>query len=191
VTKTFNIDIKKSIERGRLTKIYKDSWVTKFDKIAFFILFFALITYPLILIFEVADFSNPNDSAFSYILIIVILFALYGIYRKIIENRLIRIKTSLSDQQIQKEIISYLHDRKIENYKKGKNCIIATDYSSLSINKLHGKTINFLWADNLLLFNITKENPKVNLPVFFSHLFLKADLQKRLKRAEKVISPNK
>ena len=175
----FYIDVNNSINKGWLTLTYKESWVNKFDRFSFFLLFVALLTYPTIIIIDIADYSSPNDRAFSLILGLIILFAIYGLYRKIFENRLIIIQTDLPKDKIKSLLTDYLEKKRFE-FKVSKNCIIGRQAESLSFNKMYNKNITFIFDDSYLGFVATKEFLKVNPPVFFTHYLIQKDLKKLL-----------
>ncbi len=158
---------------------YKESWLSKFDRLTFYPLFAALLTYPTILLIDIADYSKPNDRTFSIILTIIIVFALYGLYRKIFERRLTILKTDQNKEKIKSLLTDYLEKKGFE-VKVSKNCIVGRQAESISFNNLYNKSITLIYADSYLGFIVTKEFPKVNPPVFMSHYFIRKDLEKLL-----------
>ncbi len=137
-----------------------------------------MVTYPTLLFFEI-DIDNPNDKAVAFtILPLVILFGLYGLYRKLTETRLIYIETLFTQHRNKKLLVDFLKLKGYDIFRDSKEVIIATNEESLSFNMLWTKTFTFIISERKIYFTIVKNYPKVSPPVLFTHLFLKADLKK-------------
>lgn len=170
------IDIERSISRSRL--VYKRSWLDILDKVVFSVLCISMMTYPSLVLFR-TDLNNPNDKVLAMtILSLAILFGLYGLYRKLTETKLLRIETSFARHKNKEMLLAFLKQRSHEIFRQNKEVIIVTDEEDLSLNKLWTKTITFIISDQVILFNIVKNYPKLNPPVLSSHFFLKRDLKK-------------
>jgi hypothetical protein len=158
---------------------YRQSWINKFDRLIFYLLFLALLIYPTMFLVIVADFSSPNDRIFSIIVLFIILFALYGLYRKIFENRLTVIITDLTREKIKALLTVYFENKGYE-FKAERYCIIARQDESLSFNNNYSKQITIIYKDNYVGFVMTKNFRKVSPPVFISHYIVLQHLRRLL-----------
>ena len=109
MTKLSDIEISKSIEAGRL--IRKHVWFDIFDKIIFAVIFTSLMTYSSLLFLQI-NFDDPKDriSFLTILLPVVFLFALYGLYRTLIGNRLTNIATSYGQSKNHELICGFLKE---------------------------------------------------------------------------------
>jgi hypothetical protein len=175
------INIDASISKKWLT--CDEGWSDKFNRLAVLILFGQFIFLPVMLITH-EKFTGPNDKIIlHWVLPTSILIGLYGIFRGVTEKRLIKISTSLDRQTIKKTILDFAEKNHFEVYRKSNDCIILNSPSNMSINTSHKKTRIFFCNDGLLLFAVIRDNFKVNLPIFFTHYFVKHSLTKLLKKA--------
>ena len=174
-----NIDI--SISKKWLT--FDESWADKFNRLIVLMLFGQFIFAPLMLI-AAESFTSSNDKFILYwVLPSSILVGLFGIFRCLTEKRLIKIDTLQDRQSIKKTILEYAEKNQLEIYRKSNDCIILNSPNSLDIHTPHKRTQIFLFKDGLLLFTVIRDNFRVNLPIFFTHFFVKYDLAKLLKKA--------
>ena len=177
------IDTDKSIATGRLcfnrSKFDKFEQVT--DTIVWSVLCLAIVFYPTLAYFHV-DINSSNDRAVAFVLFpLIILFGLFGLYRKLTENKLISIDTSLPRNKNKNFMLEFLKQKGYEVFTESKDIIIVNVEESLSFNNLWTKTITFITDDRKIYFTMVKNYPKINPPVFFSHWSLKADLKKYFK----------
>lgn len=174
------IDIEKSIASGRLSfnpnRPDKVEQIT--DTIAWSALCLAIVFYPTLAYFHV-NINNSNDRTLAFVLFpLIILFGVYGLYRKLTENNLIGIDTSCPMRKTKEYLLEFLKQNGYEVFRENKQVVIVSVEESLSFNNLWKKTITFIIDDDRICFTMKKNYPKVNPPVFFSHWSLKSDLKK-------------
>ena len=156
----------------------------KFNRLTVLVLFGQFIVMPLLLITN-EKFTSLNDKfILHYILPCAILIGLYGVFRGLTEKRLIKIRTSQDRQKIKKVILEYAKKNQLEIYRKSNDCIILNSPSYLDQDTGHKKTRIFFFTDGLLLFTVIRDNFRVDIPVFFTHFYVKHDLTKLLKKVE-------
>jgi hypothetical protein len=174
------IDTEKSIAAGRL--YINRSGLDKFeqitDTIVWSTLCIAIMFYPTFAYFHVS-INSSNDRAVAFMLFpLIILFGLFGLYRKLTEKKLIAIDTSLPRHKNKDFLLEFLKQNGYEVFRESKEIVIVNVEESLSFNNLWTKTITFIIDDRRIYFTMVKNYPKINPPVFFSHWSLKADLKK-------------
>lgn len=148
------------------------------DKIVFSSLLISFVGYLFLIYFQ-GEIKNSNEKAVAYVIFpIAILFALYGLFRKITENRLISFHTPFVEHRNKELLLVFLEENGYDFARGNKEVVIADFEESLSFNKFWKKTITFIVADNKIYFNIVKKYPILNPPVLFTHLFLKRNLKK-------------
>lgn len=175
------INIDASVSKKWLT--FDEGWTDKFNRLTVLILFGQFIFIPVMLITH-EKFTNPNDEfILHWILPTSTLIGVYGIFRGLTDKRLIEINTSHDRQTIKKIILEYAEKNQLEIYRKSNDLIILNSPSYIDINTSHKKTRIFFFNDGLLLFTVIRDNFKVDLPVFFTHFFIKHDLTKLLTKA--------
>jgi hypothetical protein len=177
MTKLPDIEISKSIETGRL--IRKHEWFDVMDTILFAIIFISFLLYSSFMFLQI-DFQDPKDrvSFLTILLPVIFLFALYGLYRTLIGNRLTSIETSFGQRKNHELLCSFLKGFQYDIFQNSKEIIIVNDESELSFNGLWTKEITFIISERKIYFNIVKSYPIITPPVLFSHLILKHDLKK-------------
>ncbi|NNV57257.1 hypothetical protein [Limnovirga soli] len=174
------INTEKSITDGRLSinrsGLNKVEHIT--DTIAWSTLCVAMVFYPTFAYFHV-NLNNSNDRALAFVLFpLIILFGLFGLFRKLIEKKLIVIETSSPRHTNKKHLLEFLKLNGYEVFGESKEVIIVSFEENLSYDNRWTKTITFIIDDGRIYFTMVKNYPKVNPPVFFSHWSLKADLKK-------------
>ena len=126
--------------------------------------------------------NSSNNRAIGFVIFpLIILFGLYGLYRKLSEKKLIGINTSLPRHKNKENLLEFLKLNGYEVSRESKEIVIVNVEDILSFNKLWTKTITFIVDDRRIYFTIVKNHTKLNPPVFFSHWSLKADLKKYFK----------
>jgi len=172
------INVGASVSKKWLT--FDEGWSYKFNRLAVLVFFGQFIFLPIMLIAQ-ETFTGPNDEfILHWVIPTSILIGLYGIFRGLTEKRLIKINTTKDRQTIKKTILEYAEIHQLEVYRKSNDCIILNSPIYLDLNTAHKKTRIFFFNDNLLLFTVIRDNFRIDLPVFFTHFFVKRDLTKML-----------
>lgn len=146
-------------------------------------LYFLIFCVSIIIIGIYILLKIPLEGEFTDFLIYIlspflILFGLYGIYRVWHNSSLIKISTGFSKSKNSKLLIEFLKLRKYTIVSQTEDSILVVEEESMSYNGLWVKEIRFLIYDDEILFNIQKLYPKLNPPIFLTHLFLKYDLKR-------------
>ena len=172
-----DINLLKSIETGKL--IRKDDWFDFIDTISFAVFPIALMLYSLIALSQI-NFDNPKDRTSFIVLLspIVFLSALYGLYRKLMEDRLSFIETHFGQHKNHEVLCEFLQEFSYDIFQSSKDVITVNEESELSYDGLWSKDITFIICERKIYFNIVRDYPIINPPVLFSHLILKHDLKK-------------
>ncbi len=172
-----DIDISKSIETRSL--ICKRDWIDILNRIGFAFIFITLMINSTISFLDI-NFEDPKDRAsfLTILLPIFFLFALYGLYRTIMENRLTGIETSFGQIKNHELLCGFLKEFQYDTFRSSKEIIIVNEESELSYDGLWSENITFIISERKIYFNIVKVYPRMNPPVFFSHLIMKHDLKK-------------
>ena len=185
------INYERSIQTGWLSfsgsmRHYRLSAIMHgFDRVAFVISMLAILVYIFLVVFVEANYKNPNDKVVSILLLIILPYILYSVYRKIAENKLLRIPTHLSPASSAALIKALLKKRGADEVHGNSHCVIAREESSLAFNgKPYIQTI-ILITESSIYLNVRRNNPRVNLPVLFAHLFLQAAIKKAIKNSGK------
>ncbi len=169
-----------SISKRRL--IFEEGWYDKFNRLTVYVVFSPFIFLPIATLFK-EKFVSTNDIFILYFVFPVsIAFGLYIFYRNATEKRLAKIETDLDRQAIRKLLIEYAEKNQFEIYRKSIDYIIINE-SFDSLSSAYKKTRIFFVQDNVVLFTIIRDYFKLNIPTLFTHLFLKYDLAKLLKKA--------
>jgi hypothetical protein len=180
------INFNKSVEQGWL--YYNQGRWFRFRRtlgvIYYAISMSGIIICLLFLAFKEADFNNPNDKFLSIIGLILIPLFIYSIYRKIFENKLLRISTQMPAHITIIKLRDFLQKRAYEEIHGNDHCLVAKDPDTFAISDLYYKQIVILVTDSTVFVNIRRHNPRENLPVLFLHYFLKAGVRKAIRQAE-------
>jgi hypothetical protein len=175
------INVAESVSKRRL--IFDESWMDKLNRLAVVIFFGQLIYLPLIVMYY-ENFANTKEiSILHWILLILIVIGLYGIIRALTEKHLIKITTVHDKQTIRTALLDYADRNKFEIYRDSNNCIILNSPNYLDLSSYTCKTRIFFFKDGLLLFTVIRDNLKINLPVLFTHLLIRRDITKSLRKA--------
>jgi hypothetical protein len=175
------INVSESIKKRQL--IFDESWMDKFNTLAVLILFGQLIYLPLIVV-NYDNLANTEETPTIYWTFpILILIGLYVIIRGLTEKRLIKVTTMHDKQTIRTALLDYADRNKFEVYRDSANCIILNSPNYMDLSSSTCKTRIFLFKDGLLLFTVIRDNFKINLPVLFTHLFIKRDIIRSLDKA--------
>lgn len=177
-----NLNIKECFTKRRL--VFDESLYDKFETLAVYFYFLPFIILPIQSIFK-DKFVNSNETFLLYsIYPISIFIGLYIIYRKATEKYLMKIEANLGRAALIKLINEYANYNQLEVFRKTNECIIINEFYS-NRNHRNYKIYIFFSKDNLILFTILRNSIKINLPVLFTHFFLKHDLKKMIKNASK------
>lgn len=117
---------------------------------------------------------------------LLIIFGIYGIYRVWKNRELLKIETSFSEMENKALLIDFLQQRKYHIISQTNNSIFVIEEESMSVNDLWTKHFTFIINDHAILFNVQKNYPRLNPPVFFTHILLKNDLKKFIAQKTKI-----
>lgn len=173
-----NLNIDESIKRKKL--IYTENWFEKLDQFVIYIFF----SWGFILPFLV--FFNPHRDLTKtgieyYLLFIFSIFCGYVIFRKATEKKLITIESPFNIEKNKEIINEYCQKAGLEKYRNSKNIIIYNSVNSLSFNSNYKISRIFLLDNNKVYLTMIKENYKMNIPVLFSQIILKNEIEKFIK----------
>lgn len=169
---------KESLEKGIF--LYHIDWFDHFKQVICIILLLGIVCLSIFLFLKV-DFKNVNEKILSVVVMpLVLLFACYGLYRKLVERRLAKIYTSRQPTESLSMLIQYAEEREYEIIRQEEGLLILFDQSTLSWHD-YGDTIVLLIEENELYYTILRDSDRANFPVFFSHWVLRYDLKKRFK----------
>lgn len=175
-----NLDIEKSIQNKKL--IFEENWLDKLDTITNYLIFIAFIFFSILCLKEIK--SSPNNLLEYFILIFVIIFSLYGLFCKLSEKHLKKIKFSIHKEDAKQRILEYAKKNNYRISKIANNLIFLNqpnDSSNLGFGNYEKTTFIFI-EDNYLLFTLMKEGFRLNPPVLFSQYIINLELKKILKR---------
>jgi hypothetical protein len=167
-----------SISKRQL--IFNEDWSDKFNRLMVYVFSSPFIFLPIVMILN-EKFLNSNEEFVLYcVLPASFIFGLYTCYRNATEKRLSKIDTNLSRQTIKKLLLEYAEKNRYEIYRKSDGCVILNEAYGNSI--CYKKTRIFFFRDNLILFTVIRDGFRLNLPTLFTHLFLKRNLVRMLKK---------
>ena len=173
------LDIEKSIELKKL--VYVESWFDKLDRFVIYIFFFFFFILPFLIYF--APYRDYSKTGFEYYLIFILsIFCAYVVYRKATEKKLCEINSKYDAEENRKLINQYCEQMGYEKYRNSKNIIIYNTESSFNINPNYKISRIFLLNNKSVYITMIKENYKLNIPVLFSQLILKKDIEKITKK---------
>lgn len=172
-----NLNVRKSIKQNKL--VYTEDWMDKFDKISLYLFFSWGFLMPFLVYFNpYRDYSKTGIE--FYLLFIFSLFCVFTIYRKATEKRLIKIVSKYGLEENKILISQYCEKKGFEKHKNSENVIIYNSLNYLAINTSFQTSRIFILDKNNIYLTMIKENQKMNIPVLFSQISLKRDLEKFL-----------
>lgn len=170
-----NLDIRKSIEQNKL--IYSEDWFDKFDTIMIYMCFSVAFVVPFLIYFDpYRDYSKTGIE--FYLFFILSFHSLHVIYRKATEKKLTKIVSKYNAQENKLIINEYCENKGFEKRRNSGNLIIYNNLNYLAINSRFQTSRIFILDKNDIYFTMIKENQKMNIPVLFSQIVLKRDIQK-------------
>lgn len=173
------LDIEKSIELKKL--VYVESWFDKLDRFVIYIFFSWGFILPFLIYFD--PYRDYSKTGFEYYLIFILsIFCAYVVYRKATEKKLCEINSKYDAEENRKLINQYCEQIGYEKYRNSKNIIIYNTESSFNINPNYKISRIFLLNNKSVYITMIKENYKLNIPVLFSQLILKKDIEKITKK---------
>lgn len=173
------LDIEKSIELKKL--VYVESWFDKLDRFVIYIFFCWGFILPFLIYFD--PYRDYSKTGFEYNLIFILsIFCAYVVYRKATEKKLCEINSKYDAEENRKLINQYCEQMGYEKYRNSKNIIIYNTESSFNINPNYKISRIFLLNNKSVYITMIKENYKLNIPVLFSQLILKKDIEKITKK---------
>ena len=171
-----NIDYQKTKSKKRI--VLKSKWLDLMDTIVFFMMSTSLLLFEF-LTFKEADLESPNDSFVIYwIFPFLTIFILIAIYKKIIEKRLLIIETNLEKTEARKQIVSIIKSWGWKIQKNNGDYLQATTGIGIAT---WGKQVIIIYDNRKIYLNVMSDNPKVRMPVIFSDISIKKDIEKELK----------
>ncbi len=174
-----NLNIDESIKRKKL--IYTENWFDNLDKIVIYIFFSWGFVLPFLVYFNpYRDFTKTGIE--YYLLFLFSIFCGYVIFRKATEKKLTEIESQF-DIEKNKEIINeYCQKMGFEKYRNSKNITIYNSVNTLSLNSNYKTSRIFLLDNKKVYLTMIKENYKMNIPVLFSQIILKKEIEKLIKK---------
>ena len=174
-----NLNIDESIKRKKL--IYTENRFDKLDQIVIYIFFSWGFVLPFLVYFDPhRDFTKTGIE--YYLLFIFSIFCGYVIFRKATEKKLTEIESQF-DIEKNKEIINeYCQKMGFEKYRNSKNITIYNSVNTLSLNSNYKISRIFLLDNKKVYLTMIKENYKMNIPVLFSQIILKKEIEKLIKK---------
>ena len=170
-----NLNIEESIKCKKL--IYTESWFDKIDQVVIYLFFTWGFILPFLIFFN--PHRNQAERGIEYYVIFVFsLFCGYVIFRKATEKKLTEINSHFDAEENRKLINEYCKEKGFEKYRNSKNIIIYNSESSFNINPNYKVSRIFLLDNQSLYITVIKENYKLNIPVLFSQIFLRKDIEK-------------
>lgn len=169
------LNITESIKREKL--IYTENWFDKLDRIVIYLFFTWGFVLPFLVYFNPhRDFSKTGIE--FYLIFIFSIFCAYIIFRKATEKKLTKIESEFDTEKNKELINEYCQKMGFEKYRNSKNIIIYNSVNPLSINSNYKTSRIFLIDKNKIYLTMLKENYKLNIPILFSQMFLKKDIEK-------------
>jgi hypothetical protein len=176
-----NLNPLESISKRRL--IFDEDWNDKFNRLAVYLVFSPLILLPLLIMYFQEKYTNSNETFVLYwVFPISIILGLYMLYRNATEKQLVKINAQIDSLTIRKLLLDYAEKNNFEVYRKSNNCLIFNESFDIWSSDSK-KTRIFFVQDNNVLFTVIQDNFRLNLPTMFTHILLKRDITKLLKKA--------
>ena len=170
-----NLDIEESIKCKKL--IYTENWFDKIDRFVIYIFFSFGFISPFLVYFD--PYRNSKETGIEYYLLFILsVFFGYSFYRKATEKQLTEIKSKFEIEQNRKLINNYCAEKGFEKYRNSINIIIYNSENDLSFNSNYKISRIFLLDNHSIYITMIKENHKLNIPVLFSQIFLRKDIEK-------------
>ena len=179
VRKLKELNIAESIKRERL--IYTENWFDKLDRIVIYLFFSWGFVIPFLVFFNPHKDLTKTGIEF-YLMFIFSIFCAYVIFRKATEKNLTEIKSEFDTEKNKELINEYCQKMGYEKYRNSKNIIIYNSENPLNINSNYKTSRIFLFESNKIYFTMLKENYKMNIPVLFSQIIMKKEIEKLIKK---------
>ncbi len=173
------VDAERSISLGKVVLTLEKSWFYYFDLIStiLILLFFAFV--QVMFGWDSLKYKGVPDKIFATILFIVASISLFGVYRKLVESKLLMVEHDATNTKVKELLLEYFKDVDEKNIIKTSNCfLVRKEFSYFS------KLYTFIISDNFLYFNIVNKYPKGNPPVIIDHIILRDDLKKLFSTGE-------
>ncbi|WP_264510486.1 hypothetical protein [Flavobacterium sp. N1719] len=170
-----NLNIEESIKCKKL--IYTESWFDKIDRFVIYLFFTWGFILPFLTFFDIH--RNQTERGIEYYLMFLFsLFCGYVIFRKATEKKLKEIISHYNAEENRKLLNKYCEEKGFEKYRNTKSIIIYNSESSFNLNPSYKVSRIFLLDKQRIYITIIKENYKLNIPVLFSQIFLRKDIEK-------------
>ncbi len=175
--KDLNID--ESIKLEKL--IYTENWLDKIDQIILYLFFSWGFILPFLIYFNPhRDFEKTGVE--YYLLFVFSVFCGFVIYRKANEKRLIAIESKFNEEKNKEIINEYCQKMGFEKYRNSNKVIIYNTVNLFGVNSNFKTSRIFLFENKKVYFTIIKENFRLNIPVLFSQIILKKEIEKLIKK---------
>jgi hypothetical protein len=176
---TDNFNFEETIRKKSV--VFNAKWFNILDFIIFNITVINFIVC-LVLIFRIADLKNPNERFVVYtILPITLVFTLFMWYKKLVEKRLLVIETKLNKNEARQKITQMVKSWQWKVQRSNANYLQATTEMEVFAR---GKKVIIIYCDNKIYLNVLSDNYKIRMPVLFSDISIKKDIEKQLKNNE-------
>ena len=171
-----SINFEKSIKINQL--VFKKNFEYKFD------LYFQIFVNSALLFGVIINFINwsnygTNEKSFLIVFVIFTLFFNYLLFKKLTENKLIKIFTNFTIEENKIKIIEYLKQNDIQILRDKRNIILALDdFGNTNLFTWKKNHIVILFKENKILFTVLTERNNVNFPSLFDKSTLRNDFMK-------------
>ena len=169
-----NLNIRKSIEQNKL--VYSEDWLEKFGTITLYLFFSWGFLIPFLVYFNPYRDNSKTGIEF-YLLFIFSLYCAFTIYRKATEKCLTKIVSKYNTEENKLLINQYCEKKGFKKHKNSGSVIIYNSLNYLAINPRFQTSRIFILDKNDIYLTMIKENQKLNIPVLFSQISLKRDIE--------------
>jgi hypothetical protein len=143
---------------------------------------------PLAIISAILFWKDVQESKKLTVLVftcaLIFIFCIYSIYRIFAGSKLGSINTGFSKEDNIKLLLQFAESYNYEIIYKSKSLVILNEENEISWNNTWSKKIILISEDDTVYYNIKKDYPKFNPPIFFSHLILKRDIKNYFKKRD-------
>jgi hypothetical protein len=179
MAKKVDVGIQHLIIDGKLVK--EKSFDSLVNKISIYTIFMLAVIVP-IYFFSQVNRHNANDRFITIsILLPTFCFGVYGLFRKSQEDRAYQFDIKLPREEIRKMIEAFLNMKGYSIVSKAKSIIFSKRQSELGYSNLWTYDLTFVFTDEEIWMNISKQTLGLNWPVFFMQYFIKRDLERFFK----------
>jgi hypothetical protein len=106
------------------------------------------------------------------------LFGIYGIVGSYYSSKLIKVKTEMTANKAQSELVNYYKKRGDNIALNGNRLVIVKEYTGTDATGENYYEYTFIFEDNALYYTLYKQGSRANSPAVFTRLFTKYELRK-------------